>query len=277
MTQTATLLTRTGSIQVELPSPDAEVMDGVLWGSVDAFPTPAYWAYQVMARRLVRRSVRYDIGRSLLEEVGACLLGGHGIPATVGLAAFERLRERGAFHTGLVTEESLKEWLLEPLIVGGRSIRYRFAAQKARYLAAALPAVKAAPSFASGRSLRDWLMHIPGIGFKTASWIARNWKDADDVAILDIHIMRVGQVIGLFPQSLTVERDYLEIERRFLALSGALDVRPSELDAIVWYEMASSPGVVRHLLAYLRSGEPNRKKGRARVQAQPDVLRIAAP
>jgi endonuclease III len=44
-------------------------------------------------------------------------------------------------------------------------------------------------------------MSLPGIGPKTASWIARNWLDADDVAILDIHIMRVGQVIGLFPLS----------------------------------------------------------------------------
>ncbi|MDZ3993341.1 hypothetical protein PspTeo4_24872 [Pseudomonas sp. Teo4] len=44
----------------------------------------------------------------------------------------------------------------------------------------------------SGRALRDWLLELPGIGYKTASWVARNWLDADDVAILDIHILRAG-------------------------------------------------------------------------------------
>lgn len=37
---------------VELPKPDEEVIPGVPWGALEAFPTPAYWAYQVFARRL---------------------------------------------------------------------------------------------------------------------------------------------------------------------------------------------------------------------------------
>jgi hypothetical protein len=77
-------------------------------------------------------------------------------------------------------------------------------------------------------------MSLPGIGPKTASWIARNWLDADDVAILDIHIMRVGQVIGLFPLEQTVERHYMALEERFLRFAELLDVRASELDAIIW-------------------------------------------
>lgn len=106
--------------------------------------------------------------------------------------------------------------------------------------------------FKSGRLLRDWLMQLPGIGPKTASWIARNWMDADDVAILDIHIMRVGQAIGLFPRELTVERHYRELETLFLQFSQALDVRASELDAVLWYEMASSPTMARVIIDQLR-------------------------
>ena len=269
MIQTAAILTRTGSIQVELPSANVELMEGVRWGSVDAFPTPAYWACQVVARRLVGKPAGYRLGRTLAEEVAACLLGGHGIPATVGLAAYDRMRERGALSGGAVCEADLEALLKEPLNVNGRSIRYRFAAQKARYLAAALPLAHAAPKFEAGRQLRDWLLAVPGIGHKTASWIARNWLDADDVAILDIHIMRVGQTIGLFPKNLTVERHYAELEDRFLRLSTSLDVRASELDAVIWWEMASSPLTVRHLIDHLRcDGEEGRQRSPKHVQTE---------
>jgi thermostable 8-oxoguanine DNA glycosylase len=271
MIQTAAILTRTGSIQVELPAADIEVMDGVQWGSVDAFPTPAYWAYQVVARRLVGKPAGYRLGRTLAEEVAACLLGGYGIPATVGLAAYDRMRERGALSGNPVSEKDLEALLKEPLEVGGKSIRYRFAAQKARYLAAALPLAHAAPEFNVGRQLRDWLLVVPGIGHKTASWIARNWLDANDVAILDIHIMRVGQVIGLFPKNLTVERNYAELEERFLRLSTSLDVRASELDAVIWWEMASSPLTVRHLIEYLRGSDENKERARPRKHVQTEL------
>lgn len=271
MIQTAAILTRTGSIQVELPGADVEVMEGVRWGSIDAFPTPAYWAYQVVARRLVGKPAGYRLGRTLAEEVAACLLGGHGIPATVGLAAYDRMRERGVLSGDLVSEKDLEALLKEPLEVGGKSIRYRFAAQKARYLAAALPLAHAAPKFNSGRQLRDWLLAIPGIGYKTASWITRNWLDANDVAILDIHIMRVGQVIGLFPKNLTVERNYSELEERFLRLSTSLDVRASELDAVIWWEMASSPLTVRHLIEHLRGSTGNEERARPRKHVQTEL------
>ncbi len=271
MIQIAAIITRTGSIQVELPNADTEVMEGVRWGSIDTFPTPAYWAYQVVARRLVGKPASYRLGRTLAEEVAACLLGGHGIPATVGLAAYDRMRERGVLSGDPVSEKDLETLLKEPLEVGGKSIRYRFAAQKARYLAGALPLAHSAPKFNAGRQLRDWLLALPGIGYKTASWIARNWLDADDVAILDIHIMRVGQVIGLFPKKLTVERNYAELEERFLRFSASLDVRASELDAVIWWEMASSPLTVRHLIEHLRGSNGNADRARARKYTQTEL------
>lgn len=252
MTQTAAILTQTGAIQMEFPSPDALLMKDIQWGSVDAFPTPAYWQCQIIARRIVGRPAVYKLGRTLAEEVGACLLGGHGVPAPVGVAAFERLRELGAFTEDPHSEDQFEACLSQPLQIGGRRVRYRFAAQKARYLAAAIPRAQSAPTFSTGKQLRDWLMQLRGIGPKTASWIARNWMDADDVAILDIHIMRVGQAMGLFPSTLTVERDYFELEALFLQFTQALDVRASELDAVVWYEMASSPATARVLIDQLR-------------------------
>lgn len=263
MTQTAAVLTRSGAIQVELPDPNVELLPGVRWGSVDAFPTPSYFVFQVIARRLVGRTPQYSLGRTLAEEVGACLLGGHGIPGQVGIAAYEHLRSKRAFTGAIIpSAKQLEAWLREPIQVGKRVLHYRFAAQKARYLAQALPMLQGVPTFTVGRHLRDWLLDVPGVGPKTASWIARNWLHADDVAILDIHIMRVGQLAGVFPKNFIVERHYLELEKLFLAFSAALDVRPSELDAVIWYEMASSPASVRQVMEHLegRSHNPSKRR-----------------
>lgn len=262
MTQSVVFLTHTATVQVQLPHPQHEVMDGLLWGALDAFPTPAYWHYQVVARRLAGQPAPYRLGRSLAEEVGACLLGGHGIPATVGLAAYEHLRAKSAFTGPHRSQEQIEAWLREPLTVNDRQVNYRFAAQKAKYLAAALPMVHTAPSFKEGKALRDWLLQLAGIGPKTASWIARNWLDADDVAILDIHIMRVGQVVGLFPKHYTVERHYLELEDLFLKFSRALGVRTSELDAVMWHEMASSPSTAAFIMDRLEAADESAPRKR---------------
>lgn len=249
MTQTAVITSKVGALRVELPSPEAEVMPGVRWGTVDAFPTPAYWVFQVVYKRVSGGPPQYKLGRTLAEEVGACLLGGHGIPAAVGLATFDYLRSLGAFDGNTPSDSQLLDWLTRPVLVKGKQVRYRFAKQKSKYLAAALSALQTAPAAQSGRALRDWLRELPGIGYKTASWVARNWLNADDVAILDVHILRFGQAIGLFPPTLTVERNYLELENLFLEFCCCVDVRPSELDAVIWHEMATSPLTVRRLVS----------------------------
>jgi N-glycosylase/DNA lyase len=121
-------------------------------GSIEAFPTPAYWTYQVLALRLVDQSVRYRLGSSLEEELAACLLGGHGIPARVGVAAFQRPRARGVL-AGAPSEHELIVQLSEPLLIDGRPVRYRFAKQKAHYLSAAIRGIRAnSPSLSSGRA-----------------------------------------------------------------------------------------------------------------------------
>jgi len=276
--QRAYVMLESMAVSVDLPPPDAEVIPGVRWGLVEAFPTPAYWAYQVMARRIEARSIKYKLGQTLREEVGACLLGGHGIPACVGLLAFEHLKAKGAFEANPPDELTLREWLSEPINLDGRSIRYRFAGQKARYLAAALKqlAEESSPQH-SGRALRDWLTRIPGVGFKTASWVARNWLDADDVAILDIHILRAGVFAKFLDDQLTVERDYLELEQQFLSFSRALGVRASELDAVIWWEMMASPSSVANVLEALPEGKfkerhaPSRPRAKNRSSDSPQL------
>lgn len=263
MTQVAAILFGRLAAQVELPAPSEEVLPGLRWGAVEAFPTPAYWTYQVLARRISGSPLSYRLGDTLAEEVAACLLGGHGIRAGTGLAFFRSLRAQGVFAR-TTSEADLLALLSQPIQIDGRMVRYRFVRQKAHYLSCALQQLQSSPApTSSGRELRDWLLQIPGIGLKTASWIARNWLDADDVAILDIHVLRAGAIAGFFDPALEVERDYLALENQLLRFSEAIGVRASELDAVIWYEMMSSPSTVRRLLEpdqQHRTGKASRAK-----------------
>jgi len=247
--QSATIFSGNLDLRISLPDPTDEVLPGVKWGLIEAFPTPAYWAFQTYAQRLENKTVKYKLGKTLIEEIAACLLGGHGIPAAVGVAAFIHLRDNGVLDGSPAPESKLHELLKQPLSVNGRSVHYRFARQKAKYLAHALETVsQESPPTDSGKSLRNWLVNLPGIGYKTASWIARNWLDADDVAILDIHIYRAGVLVGFFDPKLTVEKNYLELEERFLEFCEKLCIPASELDALIWHEMMSSPRTVHRIM-----------------------------
>jgi N-glycosylase/DNA lyase len=249
-TQRAYLTVGKSLIHVDIPHEQSEVVPGVKWGKIVAFPTVAYWLYTVLSKRLDNTTIQYKLGRSLQEEVGACLLGGHGIPAAVGLAAYEHLKALEAFNGDTYSEELLFDWLSMPINVNGKDIKYRFARQKACYLHHALKKLSEEnPPIDSGMALRNWLTDIKGIGLKTASWIARNWLDADDVAILDIHIYRAGLLGGFFTDDMTVEKDYLALEQRFIEVANAMEVRTSELDAVMWFEMQQSTSIKR-LLEY---------------------------
>lgn len=279
MTQIVALVSRHGSLQRELPDPHHLLLTGVRWGAVEEFPTPAYWTQQALRRRLERQDATAPAasGRSLAEEVGASLLGGPGIPAAVGLAAFARIRERGAFVQPGVCELTLTAWLSEPLHVEGKALGFRFAAQKARHLAAVMPALLSAPDFEAGQDVRNWLMELPGVGPKTASAIVRGWSASEDVALLDVHLLRVGQVMGLFSRKLTVERHYLEAEARLLKLCAAMDVRPSELEAVVAAEMSRSPETARFLVDHLKATEPGAKAAtstKARAMREPEQIAL---
>jgi N-glycosylase/DNA lyase len=176
----------------------------VPWGHGWQVGTAAYWIAltqtAVQDGRLPDSPARHRIGADLTEEVAACLLGGHGLPHQVGRAAFEAVRAAGLLHRPAEPHE-LERVLRQPLQVGARTVRYRFPRQRAAYLAVALARLQAQPPPPSARALRGWLLELPGIGPKTASWIVRNHLGSNEVAIIDIHVLRAGIAASVFSPS----------------------------------------------------------------------------
>lgn len=221
-----------------LPAPHRMLRrSGVAWGAAEVPMTPAYWAAQCWMWELDEPE-HFRLGRSLAEEILACILGGHGIQAEVGLAAYHRLRTvLDASPDQMADEAAVRELLQAPLEVSGKSIRYRFASQKAGYIAGAFRDLAGVDDNLGDRDLRDRLTKLRGFGPKTASWVVRNWRASDQVAILDIHILRAGQQIGIFKDEWRVERHYSYLEDAYLAFAADLGVKASILDSVMWMTM----------------------------------------
>ena len=225
-----------------LPAPEEEVMPGVPWGTVSDVLSPAYWtAAARSAPEATHAFVCLD--GNLAAEVAFCLLGGHGIAAEIALAAYERLAQEGTFDVKAAASATrLLEALQRPLIVEGRQVRYRFPRQRSDRIARALALLRDRPLRAHDpRLFRTDLMMIPGIGPKTASWIVRNHTGSDEVAILDIHIVRACQAMKVFGRDIRLPRDYEQLEERFLTFARRIGVGAAVLDAVMWSQMRRLP------------------------------------
>lgn len=219
-----------------LPHRSEEVMPGIQWGDCAQPYTPAFWKFQYnLHGSSLREEINYRLGETIIEEISACILGGFGIPSEIGIMAFNRLKDEGLIRHK-VSKSELFEALSRPFILSnGKSIKYRFYNQKSTYLFSLLQRddLSAIP-VKNGKNLRNWLLKIDGIGYKTASWIARNWLGCDEVAILDIHIIRAGILVGFYNKGADVSKNYLSMEDGYLQFCNALNVNASKMDAIIW-------------------------------------------
>lgn len=217
------------------------------WGEPHELGTAAYWVDQTRSRQ---PSTDHRLGSTLAEETAACLLGGFGLPATVGVAAFEQLRIAGLLSTTHPPSAlEVQAVLQEPIFLAGRSrpLRYRFPRQRALRVAAALEFLSINCPPADGADLRDWLLAVPGVGLKTASWITRNWAGIDDVAIIDVHIRRAGLAAGFFLPSWKLPYHYPLFEAAFSEVAKVGGVSCAQLDARIWQDL-SYLGRASHLL-----------------------------
>lgn len=224
------------ALALRLPAPHDEVLPGVRWGRVDDLMTPAYWKGQCWQAERLGWHGTFRLGADLREEVAACLLGGWGMPAELGLAAFRRLRELGLLR-GPSPAHVLEKALTEPVTVGGSLRRYRFPRQRAAQLAGCLSAIEKLREPECDHALRDVLLGLPGLGWKTASWVVRNHRASSAVAIIDVHVVRAGVVAGVFDPAWTPQKNYRELEEAFLRLADAIGIRAALLDAVIWDQM----------------------------------------
>jgi thermostable 8-oxoguanine DNA glycosylase len=218
-------------------NPDDEIRPGIRWGRPEEVFTPAFWA--ALGSKATAMDGFSHVRGHLRREVYFCLLGGFGIKAEFNKAAFDRLSKAGIFRVGRYpTAQDIEALLREPLNLNGRQVRYRFPRQRAQRISVAAKYLEAnEPPKNDAHELREWLLRIPGIGMKTASWIVRNHLESDSVAILDVHIVRVCQMMNLFDPHVSFPRDYKRLEKIFLEFAETIGVRPSLLDAIMWREM----------------------------------------
>jgi len=85
--------------------------------------------------------------------------------------------------------------------------------------------------------LRDWLVkNVKGVGMKEASHFLRNIGVGEDLAILDRHVMRNLEELGVIegvPKGLS-KKTYLQIENSMVIFSRNIGIPMGELDLLLW-------------------------------------------
>ena len=85
---------------------------------------------------------------------------------------------------------------------------------------------------------REWLVRrVKGFGYKEASHFLRNIGLGEELAILDIHLLRRLKKLGILrtlPTSLTRKR-YLAIEKKLTHFSHRIRIPLAHLDLLLWY------------------------------------------
>ena len=88
-------------------------------------------------------------------------------------------------------------------------------------------------SLTESKVQRGFLCQCPGIGPKTASWILRNLGLSNDLAVLDIHVIRALRDAGRIG-SVNLPRDYEIAEYAFLNWCDELGADPAAFDLFIW-------------------------------------------
>lgn len=233
-----------------LPGENLELMPCLKWGSPYQLYTPAFWKLQYLMNKFSSNQGAHRISNTLFDEVVLCILGGYGIPSEMGMLAYNRLKTEGLLKQDNNYDE-IYHALSRPFeLENGKSVHYRFPNQKANYISSFLNRedLDNMPQH-DDLLLRDWLITVKGIGPKTASWITRNWLRSERVAILDIHLIRAGIITGFFDPKYNLDTEYYELEAKYLNFCNLLEVKPSDMDAIIWSYMKKNNKLALNILS----------------------------
>lgn len=182
------------------------------------------------------------------RELLFCLLGGHGVTYELALSATTVLWERGVFRWCDRRGDSLRRYtadllsrpLFDPPKQDGSRRRFRYPNRKAAIVSQANDWVLTEGSTALRQlavmeepQMRIFLTQCPGIGPKTASWLLRNTGLAQNLAVLDTHVLDAMEEVGLL-QNPRLPRDYVDVERTFLRWCQEIGAAPAAFDLFLW-------------------------------------------
>ncbi len=87
--------------------------------------------------------------------------------------------------------------------------------------------------------LREWLVkNIRGIGLKEASHFLRNIGLGENLAILDVHVLKNLKLLNIIddiPKN-WAKREYLRVEEKMRHFSNEINIPMDELDLLLWSE-----------------------------------------
>lgn len=205
----------------------------------------------IQARITTPRRDKID-DRALWWELSCCILSSQ-VPYLVATAAADAIEQAGLLLAQELQPDelatALEDVLAHRVVVGGRSVRYRFPGSRAKQLAAAHSAVHRRDAslstllarFANASEARRWLVdNVPGAGPKQASMFLRNVGLTYSLAILDRHVLKYMSALGIsdhaqpFVSGLST---YLRLEQALREHATRIGYDVGLLDWAIWIVM----------------------------------------
>ena len=182
------------------------------------------------------------------DELLFCLLGGYGIAEEHGRSAWLTVRQLDPFSECWRDDDlfhkitaTLKLPQFEPRRADGSLRRYRFPKRKAAIIVEARKWVRSRKPLEEcllywddPKDRRRILLGCPGLGLKSASWLLRNLGMGDELAVLDVHLVRALQDAKRIGNDIRLPRDYYAVEKAFLDWCHELNAPSAEFDLFIW-------------------------------------------
>lgn len=190
--------------------------------------------------------------RALWWELSCCILSSQ-VPYPVATAAANAIEQAELLLAQELDPDelatALEDVLTHRVVVGGRSVRYRFPGSRAKQLAAAHLAVHRRDSslsallgtFADASQARRWLVdNIPGAGPKQASMFLRNVGQTYSLAIIDRHVLKYMSALGISNHAqpfVSGMSTYLRLEQTLREHAMRIGYEVGLLDWAIWIVM----------------------------------------
>ncbi len=190
--------------------------------------------------------------RRLWWELSSCILSSQ-VPYPLAVAAANAIDEKKLLLNAQSDIENLMPQLVEllstPLIVEGRSRKYRFPVARAQHLTATRATITSETgslrelvnNFNCATEARTWFVeHVPGIGPKQASMFLRNAGVSYDLAILDRHVLNYMSRLGIYSGTkhfISGLKQYQLHEDALCEHAQELDCPVGLLDWAIWIVM----------------------------------------